>query len=142
MRGRSIVEFIAAALVVTLSCPAIAALDGEQEIVFDGYQRGIHVYELEVTRKGGQMQYESRRKDLRSNAWEPAVQASSAELTEDDARVTLAGPLRAFPRLLPALSAVNWNAVQSASVAGSDSVYVRHRKLERTIAGDTVAADY
>jgi len=125
-----------------VGAPSFAAPRDRGPIIFDGYHRGVQVYELTVTPSGGEATYSLRRKDVRRNIWNPPVTATASDLGEGAASIELDGAVKAFPSLLPRIAAVDWKELQAASWPGASTVYVRRRTLREPVGDHVVTADH
>ena len=131
-----------ATLSLGVAMPSAAGAGEPEPVIFDGYHRGIQVYELSIASVNGQDRYTLKRKDVRRNIWNPAVTVSAEELAKSAATLPLDGAVKTFPGQLSRLGAVDWSKLQLASIPGDSTVYARQRTLTKTAGGATATADY
>lgn len=137
--------FIAGVLLLLPGCmttgpqePATKATE-QTAIRFDGYRRGVPLYQLELSQQAGAPLYTLRRRNPKDATWGQDVSAPGAEIAGRQVDFRLNGALAGLIPVMQQIAAVNWQTVDAASWQDSKATYVRHARIARNIGGQDVA---
>ncbi len=125
----------------TLSATASAeneashAATTNEEIVFDGYVRGVPAIEIKID--GDVLTV--RKRDFSANAWGDAVSGPIDKLP-DDPRMRFEGALADFPLDLRLFSRADWSGSDRVGWEDKNARFVKHRELRETIDGEETVA--
>jgi len=108
---------------------------------YDGYRWGIHTYTLSLKGKGEMATYTITRKNLQENKWGKPVEASAADIKEND-DFKLAGTIVDFPANLASLSCIDWTFNKALGWPDENSIYVRQREIKEEIDGKALTVTY
>lgn len=105
-------------------------------VQFDGYRRGVPLYELEVSGERVAL----RRRDVMAGTWREWTNANAAELPSKADAFRLNGKLSDLVLTMPRIAAVDWRALERGAWAGATGVWVRHETLTRSVGERQVTA--
>lgn len=108
--------------------------------VFDGYKRGVQIYQLDFSGAATQ-QYTLRRRDLSTLVWDDSISTAAEQVAEVE-EFRLPGALADFPLQLNTLAKIDWSNIVTAKPAGIDASYTAHRHMHAQVNGETVEAVY
>lgn len=122
---------------VAPSLPAEAMV--EPVTRYDGYRRGVPLYQLEIQGDATNLRYALRRRDRKAATWKQWTIARGVDLAQQDDALRLNGALTDLVSILPKIAAVGWRNLDSAVWPGSNATYTRHERIVRSIGGRNVA---
>jgi putative CocE/NonD family hydrolase len=113
----------------------------ETTTTYDVYVVGVRGGELTVQARAGVTNYALERKDFAANQWSEAV-ALPEDKVATDARFALWGAIRSLPAQMKELRRIHWLSLEAVGWPDPNTIYVRHRQLEKVVDGQTVSATY